>query len=463
MMKTKTNSVKIVGYLVLTLIVMVGGIVISYAADAQDPSNSPAPMKDDEQTQVLAAEDMPHASGLRWAGDKLIASSSDNEMCPSLASAPDGTLYAAIQDTTDGYIKIYRSINGGESWSLWFGVRTGVSSHNPSLTYIEDTLNNEKWLYVVYEGTWADDSRNVMLYRKLVAGAGTSGPVTIASGISMPADQHIAPEICADYPAFISGGIYLYVTYAVQAVDYYPVMFSRSLDRGASWSAPVNVTGGIGSNSGWQTQPDIAFGTTSYLLFIAFEKLGWTGSAWANQIWVRKSTDFGANWGDPVQLTTSTDAEYHARVSAAIGNNSVLIAYTRDWNNSGDWDIWYAYSTDAGSSWNTSYQLATLSSVNEDAVELDRSWSGGSFHAAYWQENDIMYRAAPTTAPSSWSAATRINAVSWVSHEKPAVTINSTKPAAQEAGIAWTVLGGASYDVYFDAGYFLESYLLWTK
>lgn len=514
MMRTTISSVKSVWYLVLTLIVMVGGIVLSYSADAQDSSTrlgtkleapgivTAPPVvrgKDEErllkaltaarmtgdletsrrlqaqldalygivhgivpasapqtdaalQTQVRLAAPTTKASMRTWAGDIPIASSSDNEIRPALASAPDGTLYAAIQDTTDGYIDIYRSTTGGESWYLWFGVRTGVSSHNPSLTYIE-VSDEEKWLYIAYEGTWPNDLRDVMLYRKAVAGSGSSGPVTIASGISMPADQHIAPEIISDYPIYMN--IYLYVTYAVQAIDYYPVMFSRSENRGLTWSTPVNVTG-TAAASAWQTKPDIAFGTAG--LFLAFEKLA-SGN---NQIWVRKSTNFGASWEDPVQLTTSADAEYHARVSAAIGNNSVLIAYTRDWNNSGDLDIWYAYSTDTGSNWNTGCHLATSLSIDEDAVELDRSRSGGNFHAVYWQENDIMYRAASTTMPFPWSAATRINDVSWVAYEKPAVTINSTKPVAQEAVIAWTVFPGASYDVYFDF-YRPDSYLLWTK
>lgn len=499
MIRTTISSVKSVCHLVLTLIVMVGGIVISYSASAQDSSTrlgtkfekhgivTVPPVvrgKDEErllkaltaarmtgdletsqrlhapqtdaapQTQVRLAAPAAKASVRTWAGDIPLVSSSNNEIRPALASAPDGTLYAAVQDTTDGYIDIYRSTTGGESWYLWFGVRTGISSHNPSLIYIEDGLYEEKWLYIVYEGMWQDGLRDVKLYRQVVAGPGSSGAVTIASGISMPADQHIAPEICADYPVY-SGGIYLYVTYAVQAVDYYPVMFSRSIDRGASWTTPVNVTG-TALNSAWQTRPDIAFGTAD--LFLVFEKL----ESGNNQIWVRKSTDLGVSWGDAVQLTTSADAEYHARVSAAVGNNSVLIAYTRNYNSS-DLDIWYAYSTNAGSTWSTNYDLAISSSVNEDMVELDRSWSGGSFHAAYWQDNDMMYRAASTTAPYPWSAATRINDVNWVAHEKPAVAVNSTKPAAQEAGIAWTVFPGASYDVYFDAGYFSESYLLWTK
>ncbi len=101
--------------------------------------------------QVRLAAPAAKASVRTWAGDIPLVSSSNNEIRPALASAPDGTLYAAVQDTTDGYIDIYRSTTGGESWYLWFGVRTGVSSHNPSLIYIEDGLYEEKWLYIVYE------------------------------------------------------------------------------------------------------------------------------------------------------------------------------------------------------------------------------------------------------------------------------------------------------------------------
>ena len=134
--------------------------------------------------------------------------------------------------------------------------------------------------------------------------------------------------------------------------------------------------------------------------------------------------------------------------------NRCLWAYTRDWFNTGDLDIDYAYTTNGGTSWSTGWHLSALES-NEDGVELSRSDSLGNFHAAFarYPEHDVRYTQRPADFSSGWTTHVTVNEGAYASFDypKPAVCVNPTRPEDREACIAWMDYRDKSYDVFFDS------------
>ena len=262
-------------------------------------------------------------------------------------------------------------MDGGETWEWVFNYDMVTSRFaNPSLAY---AAANENWVFTTFEREEEFGARDIMLYRFDPANPSNHDITYIAYSIYMPTGVHIQPEICTDTP-YYETNYYVYVTYSIEGLTYYPVYFSRSTDKGVTWSTPVEVTGNIGMSSGWQTQPDIAYGPSG--LYIAFEKMGWNGSSWTNQIWVTKSTNSGYNWSTPVQVTSSSVDCYHPRIAVA-SNGTIMVAYTID-HTGGDLDIFSHYSTDGGTTWN--FKALTSAFGAQEEVELSVSTSNGRFH-----------------------------------------------------------------------------------
>ncbi len=419
----------------------------SAAPERPEPGGRPGPRQETSDETRMIKGDLSEGAESRWLGDVLVGDPTFDEVEPAMHKAPDGTLFIAVEQygEYDGWVRVYRSTDGGESWAWLVSYKTGDESRNPSITYAE-RLSGEKWVYLAYEATMSDSTKRIMVIRfDPDDPGGTWDPVIAASGITGTPD--IYPRVCTDN--LIYDVYYIYVTYTVNAIDYYPVMFTRSLDYGLTYTTPQNITGGA-ENSSFVTRPDIAYGTAG--LFVAFEKLGWSGSSWETQVWVTRSTNFGGTWTTPAQLTTSDDGAWHPSVAAAVDVSTVMVAFTRPF--ASQTDIYCAYSTNGGDSYSSSSPLPRTFD-NEKSVALSVSDSGGRYHAAYWRYYDIQYTYTDATSPLPWAPAILVNEANWASsvYSRPAICVNPTKPLGQEACVAWTDYRGSFYDVYFDAGF----------
>ncbi len=360
------------------------------------------------------------------------------------------------------FINLYRSTDGGQTWGWVIGFVTDDDSRNPSIAYGQHT-SGEKWVYVAYEAArTADDTRQVMVFRYDSFGGTWDWSTIDGPFIMNGTDDQVHPQITTDFADF-GDSYYLYVTYAVFAIDYYPVFSSRSTNRGVGWSTPLNVTDGSGTTA-WAARPEIAYGSSG--LFITFVKPGWNGVSNSNQIWVTKSSNFGSSFMTPVQLTTSTSNVFHPSVVAAYGSHSVVVAYTLDWGS--DLDVVYTSSTDGGTTWDPGVRSLPWTYDHESSVDLTVSNWGGNFHAAYQHEatgggsNRIWYTSASTATPTAWSSAQQINEGDTASglccYPRPTITVIPGKPPGAEAAIAWTDFRGLYYDVYFESPIFSDGF-----
>jgi cysteine-rich repeat protein len=364
---------------------------------------------------------------------------------PSMDEAPNGDIYIAVEDEEHNGIRVYKSTDGGETWGWITAIYSDVASYrNPSLAY---AAGIENWVFITYERQGLSENwRHVEIFRFDPANPSNSNYATIASNIGgMPPDRHIQPEICTE--SLYYNYYWVYVTYSVfKNPDYYVGYFSRSTDRGLTWSTPLSVIGNT-TFSNRQTQPDIAYSLSG--LYITFENLAWNGSSFIDQIWVIKSSDYGSTWDTPIQLTSSSYPCEHPRIATA-SNGTLMVAYTKNYGG-GNIDVESHYSTDGGTTWYPLY-LPWSEYDQEAEVELAVSTaSNGRFHAVYWHNFDLWYSWAYATNPElGWSSpAIMVNETHAVQYGRPAVCPNPTLPVELEACVAWTELHFFT-DIYFD-------------
>jgi len=242
----------------------------------------PSPALADKVPEAQPARILPTGHpGLQWLdGDVLVSHPDHDHVKPDIAHAPNGDLYVAVHSRNNPRdLVVYRSTNGGGTWSswAWWVYPENHAVRNPSITYGADS--SDQWIFVAYELEDTSTGNSWVVARRMNTQDWTnSTTVSVHSGITQSAA--IYPRITSDAAQFATSA-YLYLTYALDGIDYFPVYASRSTDRGANWSTPVNVTGGA-ENSSWETRPDIAYhfsSTSGSEVHIAFEKLGVSADA----------------------------------------------------------------------------------------------------------------------------------------------------------------------------------------
>ncbi len=386
-------------------------------------------------------------------GDVLVNTDLSSHVNPSMTSAPNGDLYVAAEVLSTHNLRVYKSTDGGASWEFLVGLDSVLDLRNPSIAYGEHS-GGESWVYVAYEQVKTkDDSRTVKVLR-----IGSDGNDLSISSIDGPfamnsVDDQIHPQIITDVVEY--GDFYIvYLTYSKFVIDGYPAFFSRSQDRGGSWTSPLNVSGAAPLNS-QPNRPEIASGSSAGL-FIAFVKPGWNGTADTKQVWVARSVNAGFSFSPPQQVTSERENLFHPSIAVASETNTVVVAYTVDYVH--DMDVAYMYTTDAGTAWNLGGFLP-FTTDHESSVDLAFSHTSGRFHAAYTHEpvaggsGKILHTQADAASLSQWSAAAPINKGDTVSgfsfYPRPTIATVPGMPAEGDAAVAWTDFRGTSYGVYF--------------
>ncbi len=386
-------------------------------------------------------------------GDVRINESNVTAANPSLAHGPNGVLYAAVEDATLQWLYVYRSTDHGSTWSYMTGITGGPSGFDasyPSIACGQDG-SGMTWVFVAYEDRDPSGTRGVDILRFDGNNPSNADIFYVVGGIQM--DDSIHPALCTDWPTYTNFSVYLAYNRRGGIDPAMEVVFARSDDLCQSWRAnQVLASSPLSTNQ----RPAIAFGGPigfpgdSYRVFVTYENAVPAGSGWTNDVFIRASRDFGNSWDPPAQLTTSADDDYDARVAAPVNDPAVVVVYTSNWLNSGDLDIRYAYSVDAGVNWTTA-QLLAGSGLVEMAPDITVLYNH-RFHCAYWTGFNIIYRWADPTSPTQWSDPGIVNDTQTAdpTHPRPAVCAMVGMPESSEGSLAWTDLRNSRFDTYFD-------------
>jgi hypothetical protein len=298
------------------------------------------------------------------------------------------------------------STNGGAS----FTDEGSFPANPPYFAYATPVLARSNKTGTIFMSTESieKDAQNggvgerVLIFRSVDNGASFSVPINGTPGFVLNVDVADTPWIAVDnYPGPGNGNVYL--TWRDQTPDERPkgMFFTRSTDDGLTWGpsggVPISTSHfnkGAGAN--------VAVGPdhTVYVFWWDFTK--------GPDILMRKSTDQGQTFGDPVivtglkthgnfgdlGLTDSTGRTFgtYAFPQAAVNpvTGDIYVVYNDQPNGSADkTDIFFTESTDGGNKWSKPVR------VNDDATNNDQ-WQpalamtpDGSHVGIFWYDRRL--------------------------------------------------------------------------
>jgi hypothetical protein len=276
---------------------------------------------------------------------------------PSLAVAPDGTVYAAFMKTAGHrtYPRIDVSHNYGRTFTVERSLRPARPHNWGDAEYLavgpDGTLyvawgygpsNSEvKWRCSPDGSCWAYRGDVNVVVQRSTDEAKTFTPRSVVStgypdGGADEGDVTVAPDGAVDV---------LYQGYHVvnrktlrlaRGHEY----FTTSADGGKRWSAPVKVGAAAGrmTINEWWDDGSIATGSAGEV-YATWDTQGKAGSHKTDTGWVSFSTDGGRRWSAPVQATPDRRGVPHITEVAGAGPGRAYVA----WLSSSDPRGWALY------------------------------------------------------------------------------------------------------------------------
>ncbi|MDQ3036604.1 MAG: glycoside hydrolase, partial [Myxococcota bacterium] len=155
---------------------------------------------------------------------------------------------------------------------------------------------------------------------------------------------------------------------------------TRSTDSGSAWATPSRLDG----SSGPTFRPDLALAGASG---VVWSWPDFRGGVNYREIYSRRSTDGGATLQGEVKInasgTTSTRDSYNARL-ASVGTN--VYAVYESFAGTRSRHIFFSRSTDSGATWSTPLQLSTPTGATFVAADPRIAATGTSVYVV-WRDN----------------------------------------------------------------------------
>jgi len=390
----------------------------------------PAPATGDVSTRVVIRPERSHGTE-KWGGDVRINQPFWPSSYPALACRSDGTFYAVVDDLSGNYLDLYRSYDGGETWSYWTSLYNALGDLMLPTVAIGEGVHDR--LLIAYDALREGATTQVVVFWIDLDDA-SSGTALVAE---VPPGTISAPKICVDSPEYTVWYAYLSFAMGPPSGESYEVLVSRTLDYGESWVAPTL----LGVSLGDLYAHAIDFGAAG--LFSACAPLA--GSA---GIQVRRSTNLGGTWGPPTDLGHPAFVEMDPSVAVSNRGSTAVVSYIMDYGG-GNTDIEAFVTTDAGQTWALSYlpytpELEFLANLTVDPLT-------GAIHAVYTRSYGVVTTQASYTDPGTWSLARRVNEERGISLFVPLAAAFDPS-GARGLGVAWAdVRVRDNPAVYFDA------------
>jgi len=274
-------------------------------------------------------------------------------------SASGTSVYMAWVNNSPGNNEIFfqASLNGGIHWQprVRLSSTSGASLH-PAIA------SSGSYVYVA----WSDNTtgRAAIYLRK-----------SADRGVNWGATQYLS-DIYASInwtdafdPALAASGANVYAAWYDSGPPHHDILFRKSATYGQTWSLAKNLS----ANAGDSSEPALA--VVNGKIFVV-----WQDATSGNyEIFLRRSTDGGATWKAPQNLSKNAGASQNPKVVSA----GAYVYAAWDDNTYGYTEIHFRRSTDSGLTWKTPLQLTTSLSCIFPALAVMNS----NIYLLYWTEN----------------------------------------------------------------------------
>jgi len=207
------------------------------------------------------------------------------------------------------------------------------------------------------------------------------------------------------------------------------IYYKRSSDGGINWGADTRLT----NNTAISCRPSIAVSGS-------FVNIVWADTCNGNwEIYYKRSSDGGINWGADTRLTYNTAYSYHPCI--AVSGSFVHVVWYD--NREGNWQVYYKRSTDGGINWGADIRLTNNTAVCSDPCI---AVSGSFVHVVWLEYNgdyDIIYYKRSTDSGINWGVETPLTNNNDCSFE-PSIAVSSLL-----VNLVWEDYGDGFNDVYY--------------
>ncbi|MGI0018375.1 MAG: sialidase family protein [Nitrosotalea sp.] len=257
--------------------------------------------------------------------------SADSEL-PHVLVSSDG-VFAMWTQSSLGRSDVFfsKSADGGNT----FGSPINLSGAANGQSSYPQFVENDNHIYVIWQSSLSGTS-TILMTKSLDGGTSFEKPITISDASQLSA-----------FPQIALSGNHVYSSWIEKSADNSTnVIFTKSDDQGSTFDAPLHVTHNIGNSGIPKLSAD---GNQVYL--------AWEDNSRGDyEVFLSKSSDSGASFHVPVDISTTTGQSGTPEVVVS-GNN--LYAVWMD-NTSGNYDIFFAKSTDGGDTFAAPIDISNL-------------------------------------------------------------------------------------------------------
>lgn len=291
---------------------------------------------------VATASDRPHSqifftmsrdSGATWDNfptTRNLSKSKGEAFGPSVAVTKNGVVrvYVVYHDDSNGITQAY--LIRSKKKTKFKAKPANITPHDGGAFSPRIALDSSEGLNVV----WTDAKEfglKVVYLRSTDQGSTFNDPLVVSGASTMASE----PEIAVDSEDGIN------VVWQDEASGVSTIMFVRSTDGGATFSAPKRISTGEGQASEAQIHAD-ASGRLDVV---------WVDeSSGSSQAYYSQSTDHGETFSDPINASNMPDGNIHKPV-VVLFNDIVYIAFQDGdlfGDDNGDRQVYLATSSDGG-------------------------------------------------------------------------------------------------------------------
>lgn len=356
----------------------------------------------------------------RYTNDPAVAGTGTGDFGgdPAVAFGPDGTAYFTCftYNGTSTQLLLSRSTDGGRTWlaggsakpltlvTAFNGNGVAKGSNGQFPDHEAMTVAPDGTIYV----TWAQfhgggSNSPVFIATSRDGGRSFSAPVKVSSGsIRSDQDQRIVTN---------ASGSIAYVTFdnSIQGGKGTAIFISRSLDHGATWSAPArvgsfqdpvclfppycfNISGGAFRGPG--TYPAPAYNVANNRIYVAYADIV---DGQAKILLTSASANDISAWTTPQPVAPAASGDrFAAEISTAPNGRIDIGFYDRSYSGNSLVDVTYATSADFGATW-------TMARVSKSGFDPSRYGvpSGNGVYPFIGDYNGIISTA--TGAGLTWT------------------------------------------------------------